>query len=150
MQLFENVARVPMLIATPGFGKDKITKSPAELIDIYPTLAELTGLTPPKNLQGKSLVKILKQPDLAIETPSYTQVDKKVKQKGEGKYSETNYLGRSVRYRQWRYTEWNGGKDGAELYNYDNDPKEFNNLVNNPDYAKIIVMLQEQLHKVYK
>ncbi|MDB6111309.1 MAG: sulfatase [Pedosphaera sp.] len=35
---------------------------------------------------------------------------------------------RSVRTEGWRYTEWNGGKDGVELYDHDTDPQEWHNL----------------------
>lgn len=145
--LFEHTARVPLLIAAPGHAKKERTLSTAELIDIYPTLAELAGLNPPDQLQGKSLVDVLLRPEFAIERPAYTQIDKNVKQKAWYRNIDRDYLGRSVRYKQWRYTEWNEGRDGAELYNYANDPNEFKNLVTDPDYTQILEELKAILHR---
>lgn len=145
--LFEHTARVPLLFSVPGFPKQQITLSTAELIDIYPTLAELAKLKSPDHLQGKSLVRVLKNPDLAVQSPAYTQLEKNIKQKAWYRNVDRDYIGKSVRYRQWRYTEWNGGKDGVELYDYDNDPNEFVNLAGNTDYTPIIATLKEVLYK---
>lgn len=149
-QLFEHVARVPLLIAAPGFAKHKGTKSTAELIDLYPTLADLAGIKAPKEIQGKSLVKVLKEPSKTIETPAFTQLNKDLKQKLWYPNVDKDYTGRSVRYKEWRYTEWNEGKDGAELYNYKEDPDEFHNLANNSKYTKVIAQMKEMLKKQYK
>jgi iduronate 2-sulfatase len=146
--LFEHVARVPLIIAAPGYSKDKISESPVEMIDLYPTLAELAGQTPPKEIQGKSLVKLLKNPEIVEDVPAYTDLEKTLVQKPWYPNIDRPYDGRSVRFRQWRYTEWNDGKDGAELYDYDRDPNEFNNLADNPDYAVIRAMLRKKLKQV--
>jgi uncharacterized sulfatase len=47
-------------------------------------------------------------------------------------------MGRSVRTERWRYTEWDEGRKGVELYDHDKDPHEYRNLANNPAYAKAI------------
>lgn len=148
--LFEHTARVPLLIAAPDLARQKRTLSSVELLDIYPTLAELAGLSIPQHVQGKSLVEILRRPELTLDKPAYTQIDKNVKQKAWYKNIDRDFLGRSVRYKQWRYTEWNEGRDGAELYNYEQDPNEFTNLVNNPDYAEILTELKRLLVAQWK
>lgn len=145
--LFEHTARVPLLISAPGFPENKITRSPVELIDLYPTLAELANLTPPSIIQGKSVVSVLKQPELCLDKPAYTMLKKDLRQKPWYPNIDREYDGRSVRYRQWRYTEWNGGEDGVELYNYDTDPQEFVNQAHNPDYAKIVAMMKGMLQQ---
>ena len=61
--LFENSVRVPFFIASPAHRQTAglSTRSLAELVDVYPTLAELCGLHPPKHIAGKSLVPVLER-----------------------------------------------------------------------------------------
>ena len=142
--LFEHVARTPLIISAPGMAKNKITESIVELLDIYPTVADLAGLESPKNIQGQSLRKLLVEPELNWDNPAYTQVYRRPnKNNPKSKLID----GRSVRYRQWRYTEWNNGKEGTELYDYDADPKEFNNLADKVEYQGIIADLAKKLHE---
>jgi len=146
--LFEHVARVPLIISAPDLSKDRINASIVEMLDIYPTLAELAGLTAPKEIQGKSLVNLLKNPEVTLDAAAYTDLQKSMKEKGWYPNIDKPYVGRSVRYRQWRYTEWNGGKDGAELYDYNIDPHEFRNLANDENYVQIRDMLKKKLREV--
>jgi len=53
-------------------------------------------------------------------------------------------LGRSVRNERYRYTEWDGGKEGAELYDYQTDPNEFTNLVRNPQAAPVVASMKRE------
>ena len=68
--LHEEVTRVPFMIRTPGL-KPGRTNSMAELVDFYPTCLDLLGLPAPKEIVGKSLVPILKNPILRSETPPF-------------------------------------------------------------------------------
>ncbi|MCL4482886.1 MAG: DUF4976 domain-containing protein, partial [Bacteroidetes bacterium] len=106
-----------------------------EFVDIYPTLAELTGLTPPSDLQGYSLFPLLQNPESAWEHPAFTQVQR-------GKVP-----GHTIRTEQWRYTEWDFGKMGTELYNESIDPNELHNLVADQKYSKVVTKMKELLHK---
>jgi uncharacterized sulfatase len=58
-------------------------------------------------------------------------------------------MGRSIRTERWRYTEWNDGKDGLELYDYKTDPDEFINLAKNPKFVSEIKELSSLLRKSY-
>ncbi len=122
--LFEESAHVPLIISTPWL-KQRGQASPrtVEFVDIYPTLADLSGLTPPKNLAGVSLKPLLENPRAAWSLPAYTQVWR------------GNFSGHSVRTERWRYTEWDNGEKGVELYDHDADPHEFNNLANDLKFA---------------
>jgi iduronate 2-sulfatase len=121
--LFEKSARVPFIIAAPGFKKGKSSDRTVELLDIYPTLAELCQLPAPKQLAGKSLKPLLQNPGAAWTKPAFTQVTR-------GKT-----MGRSVRTERWRYTEWDGGQAGIELYDHDQDPGEITNLAGKKEQA---------------
>ena len=147
--LFESSARVPLMIAVPGITKGGPSRRLVELVDVYPTLAHLCELKAPADLQGKSLVPLLKKPDIEWNKPAYTQIDKR---KFPGKYlPEANLAsGRSVRTERWRYTEWDEGEKGVELYDYEADPNEFNNLANDPKYSAKVKELSALLRKSYK
>lgn len=124
---FEESARCPLIISVPG-SKTAGKKSTriVELIDIYPTLAELTGLKPPADLEGYSLLPLLKNPESGWNHPAFTQV-----QRG-------NIPGHSVRTEKWRFTEWNFGKAASELYDEINDPMELKNLAADPKYTRTL------------
>lgn len=136
--LFEASARNPLIITGPGVIKGKATKRTVELLDIYPTLADLCGLAgAPKNLAGRSLRPLLKNPNARWDNPAITQV-----QRGG---QADRFMGYSVRDERWRYTEWDEGKRGVELYDEINDPREMNNLANDPKYAKIVAEMKRLL-----
>lgn len=118
--LWEEAARVPFIIASPGSEKGKVSERTVNLLDIYPTLVDLCALPAKKGLEGKSLVPLLKNPAVAWNIPSVTT------------HGKNNHAVRSERYRYIRY------KDGSEeLYDHHNDPGEFKNLAGNPGFEKI-------------
>ena len=156
MSLFEESARVPLLIVAPGVGvKDGAAKSPVSLVDLFPTLAELCGVKAPENLQGKSLVPMLKDPKAVGRGWAITQV---MRGGGPARASVTTnvgsdgprFFGYSLRTLRFRYTEWDEGKNGRELYDHDADPKELKNLANDPAHAKTIEELSKQLRAAVK
>ena len=118
--LFENSARVPLLISSPGQkSAGAHSARVVELLDLYPTLADLCGITPPKNLQGVSLRHLLDNPAAPHARPAFTQT----KRAKEG-------MAYSVRNERYRYTEWSDGT--RELYDYQTDPGELHNLADSP------------------
>lgn len=126
---FEEAARVPFIISAPGQkSRGGVSSATVELIDIYPTLADLTGLKAPDNLQGASLRPLLDDPATTWSRPAFTQT-------ARGKKDGEFVFGRSVRTSRWRYTEWQDGAAGAELYDHDKDPKEYTNLAQDPRFA---------------
>jgi uncharacterized sulfatase len=136
--LFEESARVPMIVAAPGRkGNGAGCARTVELLDLYPTLADLAGLTPPKGLQGASLKPLLDDPKAKWKRPAHTQV-------WRGKFP-----GHSVRTERWRYTEWRNGKQGTELYDHDADPRELNNLAGDPRYGAVVKEMQALVRKTW-
>jgi uncharacterized sulfatase len=155
--LFEKSSKQPLLISVPGFPKGTATDAIVQMVDIYPTLAEITGFVAPDDLAGHSLVPLLKDPDAEWNYPAFTLQARTLNpnaREGQSKYSfnpnvgsdNPTILGRSIRIKRYRYTEWDEGRAGSELYDYETDPKEFNNLANNPDYKDIVEKLFEMLH----
>jgi uncharacterized sulfatase len=158
--LWEESARVPLLIAAPkAKAKGRASVRTVELLDIYPTLAELCGLTPPADLEGRSLRALLDNPKAQWNKPAYTQVERGGVQFGQAVPPMTapptqaqraqqgpRFMGRSVRTERWRYTEWDEGRRGVELYDLDKDPREYRNLANDPAYAKTIAEMKRLLH----
>jgi choline-sulfatase len=132
--LFEESTRVPFILSVPwmtkshGHASNKIT----ELVDLYPTLAELARLTPPANLQGQSLLPLLKNPT----TKEWSK---------DLAFSISRSGGESIRTSKWRFTHWGFGAKGEELYDLKNDPNEFTNLARDPNYSGRLNQLKARL-----
>jgi uncharacterized sulfatase len=145
MSLFEESARVPLIVSAPGQKvKGKASPRPVELIDVYPTLAELCGLKAPADLPGVSLRKALDDPLAETKPAAITQV-----QRGGGQ-NRPGFMGYSARTERFRYTEWDGGKRGVELYDHQTDPREVTNLAENPKYAETISEMKRLLAEATK
>ena len=83
--------------------------SPVELIDLYPTLAELCSLAKPTHLEGASLVPALKNPVFEVKPFAITQHPRPAYYTGK----EPEVMGYSLRTRHHRYTEWRNWRTGG-------------------------------------
>lgn len=137
---FERSARMPLIIAAPGLNQGTHTTKPVELLDVYPTLADLCGLEPPANLEGQSLRPLLTDPiGKDWKKPAVTQI-----------WHNRKAWGYSMRTDRYRFTEWLEGRAGRELYDHSNDPNEITNLANDPQHAQRVAGLSSQLAKYVK
>jgi iduronate 2-sulfatase len=135
---FEEAARVPMIIDVPGLKTaGKTSPRLTELVDLYPTLADLAGVTAPPGLEGVSLRPLLLNPKAKWERPAFTQV-----QRGGDP-------GHSVRTERWRYTQWAFGAKGEELYDEANDPRELHNLAPVAKYASTVTQMKALLTQAH-
>jgi iduronate 2-sulfatase len=141
--LFEQGAKAPLIIRNPKTeGKGQPCRRIVEFVDIYPTLTELAGLPTPKQVEGRSLKRLLDNPLTQWNGTAITQVlrpaDNRLKEP---------VMGRSIRTERWRYSDWGEGKYGEELYDHFADPMEFNNLALNPtkENRRIIKSLKKEL-----
>lgn len=135
VSLKEESIRVPLIIKVPG-KKPAVCHSFAELIDLYPTLAELAGLDYSKHLQGKSLVKTLDDPAHEVRDMAFSM----------SKWYGTFFY--TLRSKKWSYAQYGEtGTQGVELFDMVKDPKQFNNLANDPEYADVVADMKEKLQK---
>ncbi len=154
--LFEESARVPLLIVAPGRSKAGArSESLVSHVDLFPTLADLCGVAKPKNLQGQSLAPMLSEPETVGRGWALTQVVRGGRINRGGASAAIGddggrFFGYSLRTQRWRYTEWGEGKAGKELYDHDADPKELTNLADNPDHEQTIVELASKLKEAVK
>ena len=133
--LWEDSTRTPMIIVGPGIVKGKVCSKPTQLLDIYPTLLELTGLKPDAKLEGNSLVPLLKNPQ--AEWPHMARTS----------FGPGNYAIVSEHY---RYIHYNDGSE--EFYDHSKDRHEWHNAVSNPEYTELIkthkAQLPQQRHQI--
>ncbi|MCK5000018.1 MAG: sulfatase [Anaerohalosphaera sp.] len=129
--LWERSTRVPFMVIAPGLTKPGSTcAQPVSLMDIYPTLVELCGLLPKSNLEGNSIVPLLKDPDKSWPYPAITTRDR-------GNHA--------IRTLNWRYIRYSDGTE--ELYDHRSDPNEWNNLAGETKYKKLKTKLACMLPK---
>ena len=134
--LFEDSARVPMIAVVPELTRAG-TRCQAfvEMVDFYPTFADIGGLRAPEDLDGVSFRPLLSDPNRKWKTAAFTQV------------TRGDVTGKSVRTRRWRYTQWQRGDDlvWQELYDHRTDPQEYRNLAEKKDHQATIKELAELL-----
>ncbi len=140
--LFDPSVRVPVVFAGAGVrNSNKVCRRTVEHLDLYPTITELCGLADvPSGLHGDSLVPLLNRPDAAWDRPAISQVDRNA----QGKHA----AGYSIRTERYRYTFWERGAEGEELYDYQTDPRELKNLAADNSAAPLKARLKESLEKI--
>lgn len=125
--LWEESARVPFIIVAPGVARPSgRPASPVNLVDIYPTLAELAGLQQPEGLEGRSLVPLLRDPDLITDRAVVSTLSR-------GSHA--------VRSARWRYIRYANGDE--ELYDHDTDPGEHYNVAADPGSRAVMDSLAQ-------
>lgn len=140
MSVFEESARVPLLISAPNHGgRGTQCDSPVSLVDLYPTVLELTGQPAKTSLQGQSLVPMLHDPHHMGRGWALTQVTRGG--------NNDRFFGYSLRTPRWRYTEWDQGMKGRELYDHESDPQECTNLAESETHKDVQRTLAEQLQQ---
>ena len=126
--LFENSTRVPLIISNPNLEQKGVkSMSPVELIDLYPTLMELTGISTPQHVVGKSLTPIMKNVNTSVRGSALTRWRN----------------GYSIKTKRYRLTKWKNrwGSD-YELYDHTKDKEELINLANNLAYSEVMDSLK--------
>ena len=147
--LFEESTRSPLLMRVPDAeGNGTVCNRIVEFVDIYPTVAKLCHLEipPAQKARGRNLIPLLNNPKLPDTTWKGTAISQVLRP--VDKRLAEQVMGRSIRTHQWRYTEWNEGHAGRELYNHQTDPNEFQNLAVKPTTE--IQKTMDRLHDGFK
>jgi iduronate 2-sulfatase len=121
-----------LIFKVPGSDVAGESRGIVSLIDIYPTLLELCGLPENRKVMGRSLVELLKQPDMAWDFPSLT-------------YGRNE--ARSIRSGDFRYIYYGQGEE--ELYDHATDPHELTNLVTDPKNVDTLRLMRSQMEAVH-
>jgi arylsulfatase A-like enzyme len=155
---FEQATHAPLLISAPGIQPSQ-TKSPSEFIDIFPTLCDLTGIKIPGHLDGKSLVPMMKDPKVSVKEFSVSQYPRPANKLENARlgWSNGEFMGYSIRTEKYRYTLWLKdtfrsykpyNKDlvvASELYDYEKDPNETVNVVDDKVYASVAKDMNDKM-----
>lgn len=126
--LWEEATRVPLIVSWPGHVPGSRIDIPTSLIDLFPTLSDLTGVPDIPGVNGQSLCPLFEGAEGLAHRPVLTT------------WQEGNH---SLRSGDWRYTRYHDGSE--ELYNHRDDPLEWTNLVENPAFKDMLVALRDRL-----
>jgi arylsulfatase A-like enzyme len=141
---YEEGLRIPLLMRYPRLIRAGTRPAGMALnIDLAPTFLDLAGVRPPADIDGRSLVPLLK-------APPEKKVDWRKSFVSEY-YPDPGYLQtppwRALRTDRWKYIAYPGIKDSEELYDLQADPYEMKNLVGDSKAEKIRAQLQKELAK---
>ena len=134
--MYEHSVRVPLIFTGPGIPKGKKTDSLCYLLDIFPTISEMTGVTAPETVEGQSLAPIITgKQDKCRDSLYFAYKD----------------IQRAVRDRRFKLIEYFVGNNReTQLFDLNNDPYEINNLAKAPEYSSQLIWLKEELAKWQK
>ncbi|MBI5773714.1 MAG: sulfatase [Verrucomicrobia bacterium] len=150
MSIFEESARVPLIIAVPGNrANGRACLRPVEIVSLHKTLTDLCGIAADAKTEGHSLRPLVENPKAAWSHAAFSQVTRgtlyNLTTSAPENKGKRGIMGRSLRTERWRYTEWDEGRAGAELYDHDRDPGEWKNLAADPQHAATVAELQARL-----
>jgi iduronate 2-sulfatase len=124
VSLRDESAAVPLIISVPG-KQPAVCNSLVELLDLYPTIANLCGLPVPERLQGKDISQLLNSPQLSVRDAAFSVAPMR--------------KGLLLREDKWAYIQYKeDASNGIELFDMENDPQQFTNLAEDPDYADMV------------
>jgi iduronate 2-sulfatase len=130
------------------------TSALSELIDLFPTLTELCRLPNPPNLEGRSLVPVLKDANATVKTAALTQHPRPALYWGGGPQALPKVMGYGLKSDRWSYHEWRNFQTGEvvarELYDNQNDPLETVDLAGTDEAKALIPPLAAQIKTMTK
>ena len=129
--LYEHSVRVPLILAGPGVPKGERRDAFCYLLDIFPTLCGLAGVTVPDTVEGLDLRPLLDSADASVRDDlllAYCDVQ------------------RGVRERKWKLIEYCvNGRRTTQLFDVEEDPHELHNRADDPGCAEHLERLRGKL-----
>ncbi|MGB2116480.1 MAG: sulfatase-like hydrolase/transferase, partial [Flavobacteriaceae bacterium] len=129
---FEKALKIPFIIKGPGVEKGSITENYMELIDLYPTVCDLTEIEKPQNIDGNSFLETLNKPKKITKSKIFSKWKN----------------GETVIKDNWAFTKWTyrNKADDKMLFNHADDPDEMSNLVGLKKYQSMSNSLENLLN----
>ena len=129
LTLWEQGSKTPLIISTPDLAETdgKRCSQPVSLVDLYPTLVELSGLPERDGLDGRSIAPLLRDPETEWAYPALISLRND----------------HAVRSRDWHYIRYSDGSE--ELYDAARDPHQWKNLADDPRFADTKTQLKKWL-----
>jgi len=129
VSLHEESAQVPLIIRVPG-KQPAICNSFVELLDLYPTISSLCGLTVLTRIQGKDISPMLDDPSHEVRDTAFC----------------ANGKGFLLRENKWAYIQYKeNGAAGSELFDMDADPNQYTNLASRSEYKSLVSDFRDKL-----
>jgi iduronate 2-sulfatase len=131
VSLRDESAMVPLIIRVPG-KKPAVCHSLVELLDLYPTVARLCGLDVPARLQGQDISRMFDDPTHSVREAAFCVAP-----------SSKGFLLREDRWAYIQYAE--DASAGLELFDMKNDPRQYTNLAEKPEYATVVAEFKTKM-----
>jgi uncharacterized sulfatase len=130
---YEDSCGVPLLIAAPGMVQATGCQRVVEYVDFYPTLVDLCGLPPRRDLEGRSLRPLLADPAATWNHAAFSIA---------ARNGEPAWL--AVSTERFRYLEYADARRPVELYDTQADPREWTNLAARPEHGETLAELKKR------
>ena len=138
---YEESMRVPLLAMGPGFESGKTVTEVVANLDIAPTILEIAGVERPEQFQGRSFTKL--GSGEALDEPWNNEFAYEYFWEYDFPQTPTTF---AVRTDKYKFIQYHGIWDREELYDMEADPREMNNLVNDPTMEETIVALRKRIY----
>ncbi|QGJ70963.1 Iduronate sulfatase [Planctomycetales bacterium 10988] len=145
---YELSTRVPLMVAFPQkYPQGVRTNAIVELVDLYPSLVEACGIEVPEDLEGKSFLPLLSNPQRQWKEAAFSQFPRPYK--GSRFEEDGDIMGYTVRSDRYRYVQWRdlqtGHMHAEEFYDHQTDPEEMQNLVGQSSSVRILKEHRQRL-----
>jgi N-acetylglucosamine-6-sulfatase len=142
---YEESIRIPLLMRFPPMIKAGSTPEAIALtIDLAPTFIDVAGGKPPTQMQGRSLVPLMKG-----QTPADWRHSFFVEYYSDTVFPRVHKMGyKAVRNDRWKYIHYLDQENTDEIYDLQNDPYELHNQIGNPSTAADVKAMKDELQRL--